>query len=268
MTACILLFIVVCSNQRRDVTLPVKCEKYVNVGTHKIRLVMADLSSDYTIVLEAGGGRFSDVYDGIRDTLARATGYRVISYDRSGFGKSELGPGNLTALGEAEVLKKCLDSLDLEKNIILVGHSYGGFLIQLFTKQYPERVRGLVLIDPMNVSFVDRYGLDRLSAVTPYFQNPAQNWEIAGNRMVDNFPYALEMLRGYKIPVDIPVILITAGNPPFDSVLWRKCHEEMVMNSIKQKMIIAEGNGHDIMTENPAIVLNAVIELVKTIKSK
>ena len=42
----------------------------------------------------------------------------------------------------------------------------------------------------------------------------------------------------------------------------------MVMNSPKHKMIIAEGNGHDIMTENPLLVLNTIVELVNTVKSK
>jgi len=266
--ACILLSWIACSNKKKDVTSFVRHEKYVDVGSHKIRLVISDLPSDYTIILESGGGRYSDAYDSIQDTLAKLTGYRVISYDRSGFGKSDLGPVNLTALGEVEVLRKCLESLKLKNRFILVGHSYGGFFIQLFTKEYPALVKGLVLIDPMNVNFVDRFGLDSLNALTPYFKNPTENWQKAGDRMVDNFPFALDKLRGYELPPDIPVLLITSGNAPFDSELWRKCHEEMVKNSKKHKLIIAEGNGHDILTENPELVLNTIIELVNTIKSK
>jgi pimeloyl-ACP methyl ester carboxylesterase len=263
---CIMLFGIACSNNQKNVTGFVRHEEYINVGTHKIRVIISDLPSDYTIILESGGGRFSDAYEVIQDTLARLTGLRVLSYDRSGFGKSELGPDTLTALDEVGVLKKCLDSLGFQNNYILVGHSYGGFLIQLFTKEYPVLVKGLVLIDPMNVNFVDRFGLDKLNSVTPYFQNPIQNWEKAGNRMVDNFPYALGKLRGYELPVNIPVFLITAGNPPFESDLWRKCHEEMVMNSAKHKLIIAKENGHDILTENPGLVLKTIVELVSTIK--
>lgn len=266
--ACILLSWIACSNKKKDVTSFVRHEKYVDVGSHKMRLVISELPSDYTIILEAGGGRYSDVYDSIQDTLAKLTGYRVISYDRSGFGKSELGPADLTALGEVEVLKKCMDSLKLKKRFILVGHSYGGLIAQLFTKEYPSLVKGLVLIDPMNVNFVDRFGFDSLNALTPYFKNPTENWQKAGDRMVDNFPFALDKLRGYELPPDIPALLITSGNAPFDSGLWRKCHEEMVMNSTKHKLIIAEGNGHDIITENPDLVLKTTIELINTIRSK
>jgi len=264
----LLLASTACSNSKKDTAEVTRHEKYIDAGTHNIRLVISDLPSDYTIILEAGGGRYSDVYEGIQDTLAKLTGYRVISYDRSGFGMSELGPADLNAPGEVQLLEKCIDSLKLNKKIILVGHSYGGFLIQLFTKEFPDLVKGLVLIDPMNVSFVERFGLDNLNALQPYFTDPAENWQKAGNRMVDNFPVALDILRGYELPPDIPAVLITSGNAPIDPALWRKCHEEMVMNSPKHKLVIAEGNSHDIMTENPYLVLNTVVDLVNTIKSK
>ena len=87
-----------------------------------------------------------------------------------------------------EALRKCLEILGFKNKFILVGHSYGGLLVQLFTFQYPELVSGLVLIDPMNANFVDKFGLDNLNAITPYFENPTKNHEKAGNRMVDFFP--------------------------------------------------------------------------------
>jgi len=67
-------------------------------------------------------------------------------------------------------------------------------------------------------------------------------------------------------PEHIPVILITSGNPPFGSDVWRTCHEEMVRNSENHKLFIAEGNNHDILMENPELVLNTVVELVNQIK--
>ena len=242
-----------------------KSIQFVDVGTHKLHVVLTDLPSDYTIVLESGGGKFSTAYQEIQDKLAESTGIRALSYDRSGFGQSELGPGNFNAIDEVNALKCCLEVLGFKGKSILVGHSYGGFLIQLFTLRYPELVKGLVLIDPMNVNFVDRFGLEKLNAFTPYFENPIQKHEIAGNRMVDFFPGALEVLRGFEIPATIPALLITAGNAPFSEELWRKCHREMVMRSEKHRLLIAEGNNHDILEENPELVLNTIVDFVKRI---
>lgn len=265
---CCLIFMMSCINCEQKSSQLVKTDKFVDIGTHKLRVVLSDIPSEYTIILESGGGKYSEAYQEVQDTLAKLTGIRVMSYDRSGFGQSELGPDVFSAKDEMAALKKCLEVQGFKNSFILVGHSYGGFLIQLFTLQYPELVSGLVLIDPMNVKFVDRFGLDNLNAVTPYFENPTRNHEKAGNRMVDHFPEALEQMRGKELPQQIPVILITAGNPPFSQDIWRKCHEEMVMNSEKHKLIIAQGNTHDILAENPELVVNTIIELISIIKSE
>ena len=246
----------------------VKSDKFVDIGTHKLHVILSDVQSEYTLVLEAGGGKYSESYQEIQDRLATLTGMRVMSYDRSGFGQSELGPEHFNAIDEVEALKKCLEIQGFKDKFILVGLSYGGYLIQLFTFRYPELVSGLVLIDPMNSRFVDRYGLDNLNAVTPYFKNPTENYEKAGNRMVDLFPEIFEAMRGKELPPQIPVILITSGNPPFSKDVWRHCHEEMVMNSEKHQLIIAEGNNHDIVEENPELVLKTIIELINRIKSE
>jgi pimeloyl-ACP methyl ester carboxylesterase len=246
----------------------VSTDQFVDVGTHKLHVVLTDTPSEYTLVLESGGGKTSTAYQEIQDTLAERTGIRVMSYDRSGFGQSELGPDDFDAIDEVDALKKCLDAQGFNDKFILVGHSYGGFLIQLFTLRYPELVSGLVLIDPMNVRFMDRFGLDNLNAATPYFENPTENYEKAGNRMVDFAPIAIEALRGKELPPQKPVLLITAGNGPFSPGLWRKCHREMVMDSEKHQLLIAEENNHDILEENPELVLSAIIELVNRIRSE
>lgn len=251
----------------KKASIIVKSDKFVDIGTHNLRVILSDIASEYTIVLESGGGMNSDAYQEVHDPLANQTKIRVMSYDRSGFGQSELGPDEFTALDEVKALKKCLEVLDFKNKYILVGHSYGGFLVQLFTLQYPELVNGLVLIDPMNVKFVDRFGLDNLNAVTPYFENPTKDYEKAGNRMVDFFPIALETMRGKELPKKVPIKLITAGNPPFSSNIWRKCHQEIVKNSEKHELLIGKENSHMIIAENPKLVLTTIIELVNEIKS-
>lgn len=84
--------------------------------------------------------------------------------------------------------------------------------------------------------------------------------------MVDFFPKALEALRGKELSPHIPALLITAGNAPFSASVWRTCHEEMVVDSEKHQLLIANGHNHDILEENPELVLDAIIELVKRVR--
>lgn len=236
-------------------------EKFVDIGTHRLRVVLSDLPSEYSIVLEAGGGKGADSYQAIQSKLASLTGMRVMSYDRSGFGRSELGPARFNAVDEVKALKLCLEILGSAEKLILVGLSYGGFLIQLFTAVYPELVSGLVLIDPMNVSYVDHIGLEKLNAMMPYFENPATDSEKAGNRMIDFSFESFASLRGKDLPRHIPAILLTSGFPPLPGD-WRQCHEEMMMNSEKHQLLIAEENHHDIVEENPELVMKTIVELL------
>ncbi|MBN1458889.1 MAG: alpha/beta fold hydrolase [Armatimonadetes bacterium] len=240
---------------------------FVDVGTHKLYAVLSDAASEYTIILESGGGMYSSAYEAVQDTLARLTGVSVLSYDRSGFGQSELGPDDLDSVGEVDALRTCLEAQGIGGKLILVGHSYGGLLVQLFVQRYPELVSGLVLIDPMNIEFVDRFGLDNLNAVTPCFDNPTTNHERAGNRMVDGFSQTLDEMRGKRLPTEKPVVLLTAGCAPFSPDVWRSCHEEMVDGSGLHRMMVAEGNHHDIVNENPELVVSTIAQLVSEIVS-
>jgi len=240
----------------------VTTETLIDIGTHKLHVTLTDVPGEHMIVLEAGGGKASDSYQKIQVELAAQSGIRVMSYDRSGFGQSELGPAQFNAVDEMKALKTCLDRQGFKGNFILVGLSYGGFLIQLFTQMYPDLVRGMVLIDPMNVNFVDRFGLENLNAVTPYFSNPTENHEKAGNRIVDSASESFGALRGKELPSGTPVILITSGNAPFIPEMWRQCHEDMVRHSEQHQLLIAEGNNHDIVEENPGLVLDTIIAMV------
>ena len=65
---------------------------------------------------------------------------------------------------------------------ILVGHSFGGLLVQLYAEAYPENVAGLVLVDPAHVSRVGQSASGPSRPVTAgrtplaARQGPGQNW--------------------------------------------------------------------------------------------
>ena len=86
--------------------------------------------------------------------------------------------------------------------------------------------------------------------------------------MVDSFSASLELLRGKDIPDTIPVILLTSGNFPIEKDMWRECHQEMVGKSDEHELRVAEGVGHDIVDENPQLVMETVAELISIVKTK
>jgi pimeloyl-ACP methyl ester carboxylesterase len=73
---------------------------------------------------------------------------RACAYDRAGFGWSEAGPMPRTAARIAGELRELLERAGEPPPYLLVGHSFGGFVMRLFAARYREDTAGLVLVDP------------------------------------------------------------------------------------------------------------------------
>ena len=107
----------------------------VDVGGYRLHFKVTS-GRKPTVLLEAGGGLDSSSWDAVQEPLARATGSRVISYDRAGLGSSDAATyGSYDIVKEVTALHRGLEKLGLTDNLILVGMSYGAFLVQ-------ERIKG------------------------------------------------------------------------------------------------------------------------------
>jgi pimeloyl-ACP methyl ester carboxylesterase len=97
------------------------------------------------VILEAGLGELSSDWVWIQPEIAKTT--RVGAYDRAGVGWSEPGPTPRDAQQIVRELHTLLENAQIPGPYLLVGHSYGGHYVRLYTATYPETVKGLVLID-------------------------------------------------------------------------------------------------------------------------
>ena len=87
--------------------------------------------------------------------------FRVIAPDMSGFGYTERVPGkkNTMPLWVKQTID-LLDALKIEKTN-LVGNSFGGALALSLAIRYPDRIKKVVLMGSMGVSFPITYGLNQ-----------------------------------------------------------------------------------------------------------
>lgn len=98
-----------------------------------------------TVLLEAGIGDFSVEWSLVQPRTAEFA--RVCSYDRAGSGWSDMGPLPRTMKQIVFELHALLTRADVRPPYLLVGQSYGGVLVRLFTSTYPNEVSGMVLVD-------------------------------------------------------------------------------------------------------------------------
>ena len=127
------------------------CDTLVDLGTHKMHFRIWK-GEGTPILFESGGGNDGTIWNHLLEPLHSITGTTLITYDRTGYGKSELNPTltddkkSLITHGIGD-LEKGLKLLGYKKEIMLVGHSYGGFYNQYFAVKNPELVKAIVLID-------------------------------------------------------------------------------------------------------------------------
>jgi pimeloyl-ACP methyl ester carboxylesterase len=98
-----------------------------------------------TIVLDAGLGNDSLIWANVQPTLSKTT--RVCSYDRPGFGWSDLQPNPRDAHRITDQLHTLLTQAGITGPIVLMGHSIAGLYIRDYAAQYPQNLSGLVFVD-------------------------------------------------------------------------------------------------------------------------
>jgi pimeloyl-ACP methyl ester carboxylesterase len=98
-----------------------------------------------TVILEPGIGAFSVEWSLVQPLVARQV--RVCSYDRAGDGWSELGPHPRTFKQIVYELHTLLERAREKPPFVLVGQSYGGWLVRQYQLGYPTEVAGMVLVD-------------------------------------------------------------------------------------------------------------------------
>jgi pimeloyl-ACP methyl ester carboxylesterase len=142
--------------------------RMVDVGGFKMHIDCqgAETAGQPTVILDAGAGDYSLVWNDLQSEVARFA--RVCAYDRAGLGWSEPSPNDRTSDHIAEELHTLLNEYGLAGPYVLVGHSAGGTHIRYFAHLYPEEVVGMVLVDAEHEDAESRWPASFLQAKEDY----------------------------------------------------------------------------------------------------
>ncbi len=126
----------------------------VDVGGRRLHLVCIG-AGEPTVFFEASAFGVSSLSSAtVREQVAAHT--RVCSYDRMGMGWSDAGPSVVTVGTLARDLAVLQDRAELHAPFLLVASSIGGLTVDMFARQYSERVSGLVFLDAASGGSLER----------------------------------------------------------------------------------------------------------------
>ena len=117
----------------------------IDVGNHRLHVRCAGEGTPF-VLLEAGVAASSLGWSRVQPDVARFT--RVCAYDRAGLAWSDPASSPRTFTLIVDELARVIANVAPRERCILVGHSFGSFVVRAYANRHPERVVGLVLVDP------------------------------------------------------------------------------------------------------------------------
>lgn len=241
------------------------------VGQHHLE-VNVQGEGRHNVIFESGLGHDLNIWRDVADEVSQFA--QVVTYSRAGYGQSEQSDLPRTL----EQIASELDSLLTAKNIsapyILVGHSAGGFYIRKYAELYPDKVAGLVFVDPtpekilIQLRALDKERAIREEAVinrmTPDRVKPEDIYfsKITGSGI---YPSTAKL-------VDVPVAMITAMKQEYPQFLmhsvegkqaWRELQTQFVTQFTDYQHIVLGATGHNVHREQPETVVAAVRYVIK-----
>lgn len=255
------------------------------------------------VILEAGGGAFSTFWWQVQDAVADRAGARVISYDRAGLGWSESRTGEYSIDADARDLHDLLFALGIHDPVVLVGTSYGAFVISAFAARFPEGVHAIVLVEPNTAKFflerpsivaeieksgrklqtkrwslfrglqkrgfVERLG-DDPSVPAAFERFMSERHRMATSRTLMSFAGTVQAVAGVELP-EVPLTLVSRGRrekhfPWRENEAeagWRRAHADLVDSHPCADLRIAHESGHAVVLDQPEIVVDSIETIIR-----
>ncbi|WP_379133904.1 haloalkane dehalogenase [Paenibacillus sp. sgz500958] len=148
--------------------------RYLTVNSHKLHYI--DQGSGDPVLFLHGNPTWSYTWRNILPYFGDDV--RTIAVDNIGMGRSDKPAIDYTFLEHADYISQFIEHLELEK-VTLVGHDWGAALGLHYAAKYPEKIKGIVLLEPQAlVPSADWSGFSPQEAVELFqkLRDPELGW--------------------------------------------------------------------------------------------
>lgn len=272
--------------------------RLVDVGGHRLHLVCEGAGKP-AVILEAGLPGSSLTWASVTGSITEFA--RVCAYDRAGYAWSESALPPRTASNIVGDLRLLLRNAAIDPPYVLVGHSFGGLIVQLYAARFVDEVAGMVLVDSSHpdqlsqtksletatafgrtVGFLAPTGVPRLLFPVPAGSPESRDESVLAveNRVMKTtrslrtvaaeVAGLRESLREAAAePADLgrrPLIVLTEGRRRAE--FWYEMQEELTELSETSDWQIAENAGHYVQHDRPDLVVEAIRRVVEQVRSE
>lgn len=196
----------------------------VDAGGFKLYMLRKGNKNGLTVIMENGLCGMAQRWNNLDDSIA--VNHTVVTYSRAFIGKSEKGNPDRRAETVVNELKAALDNAQISGPYVLIGYSLGGHYVKAFARYYPDEVKGVLLIDPLNSAdfyrvykekYPENYELDSSPFKNIKAEYPCYN-EISFT--LNESSYGNE-----SIPLSIPTYMLISSLAPDTASLLQSVNE-------------------------------------------
>ena len=218
------------------------------------------------VIFESGLGEDVSTWESVQPEIAKST--LTLAYERKGLGLSSTATQRRDGLNLAAELHELLQAKKLKPPYILVGHSLGGAVVQIFASRYPRDVAGLVLVDPEDGRIVERLKATlskeewdaREKALAKYGAMPP-----AIKREYDDMVQSGSEVEAIERLGKIPIVLLSGtqvdpsfpGNP-VEQKIKLELHRQFMDKNPQAKQVLVPESRHYIQNDAPDKVIEAI----------
>ena len=250
-----------------------------------------------TVLFEAGLGGSSLEWWPVADRIDSAARFCV--YDRAGYGWSDPSRQPRHALRLAYELDRLLAVAGIDGPLIVVAHSFGGFVARLLAERRDD-IAALVLLDSSHEEQLERLETPGGRLMMP---RGGGQFVVSGNQAPENLPRKLrrkvaalnrmrktysaihgemsafresaEQVRAARArrgePFPFPVTVVRRGRDLYAdrtdgaerTAVWIELQEDLAEIGRPGRLVIAEGSGHHLHADDPSLVAAEIERLLE-----
>ena len=219
-------------------------------------MVIGDTTKSKLLLIHGSPGDWSNWENIIVDSLVRAK-YCIMAVDRAGFGKTTV-PALPDLKDQAKVIWAALSRWQLNDNTIIVGHSYGGAVVEQLLLDHPGYFKRGIMVAP---------------TLSPEFQAPrwyntaASLWLVNlalpiimknSNIEMMGLPKGLQANEPSLAGIRVPIYYIQGKKDflvPYQTMDYFKKY-----GPIQTKFIVEEEMNHFTPWSDPQLIVDAILD--------
>ncbi len=255
----------------------------VEAGRHRIEATVFGGGLP-AVVIEPAFGGCARAWRPIAETLAEDT--TVVTYDRAPYGASSPARDGRKPGEVAADLHEVLRTLDVAGPFVLVGHSLGGVYLRAYAARHIDRVAGMVLVDSSHETqrpvLRDRFSARErvLVALTvPQLIARSKRWRGGADRRSAIREYRMFTRMGAADQAltrgalgSRPLIVVTRGPgsetaPSSLWLAWRDLQRDLARLSANSRHIVSESPDHYLNEGDPKLLISAVADVVRSVRT-